>query len=57
MPTKQYQVVIVRLQSKAREDEDALTDLLNERARAGWSFHTTAPLSGNRVMAVFVRDA
>ena len=57
MLPKQYQVVIVRLQGKAREDEDALTDLLNERARAGWAFHTTAPLSGNRVMAVFVRDA
>jgi len=57
MLQKQYQVVILRLQGRAREDEDALTDLLNERARAGWAFHTTAPLSGNRVMAVFVRDA
>lgn len=57
MVSKQYQVVIVRLSGKAREDEDALTDLLNERARTGWVFQTTAPLSGNRVMAVFVRDA
>ena len=33
---KEYQAVIVRLSRHTREDEDALTDLLNERARRGW---------------------
>jgi hypothetical protein len=57
MATKQYQVVILRLQGKARDDEEALTDLLNERARTGWMFETSASLGGNRVMAVFARQA
>ena len=57
MATKQYQVVILRLQGKGRDDEEALTDLLNERARTGWMFETAAPLGGNRVMAVFARQA
>jgi hypothetical protein len=33
---KEYQAVIHRLTRRAREDEDALTDLLNERMRSGW---------------------
>lgn len=33
---KEYQAVIVRLSRHTREDEDALTDLLNERGRRGW---------------------
>jgi hypothetical protein len=33
---KEYQAVIHRLTRRAREDEDALTDLLNERIRGGW---------------------
>ena len=33
---KEYQAVIVRLTRHAREYEDALTDLLNERSRGGW---------------------
>jgi hypothetical protein len=33
---REYQAVIVRLSRHAREDEDALTDLLNERSRGGW---------------------
>lgn len=33
---KEYQAVLVKLTRHAREDEDALTDLLNERSRAGW---------------------
>ncbi len=33
---KEYQAVILRLTRHAREDEDALTDLLNERSRGGW---------------------
>ncbi|MBX9928785.1 MAG: hypothetical protein K2X99_07720 [Gemmatimonadaceae bacterium] len=34
---KEYQAVIVRVTKHSRDDEDALTDLLNERARGGWA--------------------
>ena len=33
---KEYQAVIVRVTRHVRDDEDALTDLLNERSRMGW---------------------
>jgi len=33
---KEYQAAILRLTSRVRDDEDALTDLLNERSRSGW---------------------
>lgn len=33
---KEYQAVILRLVRRTRDDEDALTDLLNERSRGGW---------------------
>jgi hypothetical protein len=33
---KEYQAVILKLTRRTREDEDALTDLLNERSRGGW---------------------
>ena len=33
---KEYQAVIHRLTRHTREDEDALTDLFNERSRGGW---------------------
>jgi hypothetical protein len=33
---KEYQAVIVRLTRHVRDDEDTLTDLLNERSRSGW---------------------
>ena len=33
---KEYQAVTLRLTRHARDDEDALTDLLNERSRSGW---------------------
>ena len=32
----EYRPVIHRLTRRTREDEDALTDLLNERMRGGW---------------------
>ena len=54
---KQYQVVITKLQSKAREDEETLTDLLNERARTGWFYESSTPLAANRLLVVFVRQA
>ena len=33
---KEYQAVILRLSRHTHDDEDALTDLLNERSRGGW---------------------
>lgn len=53
---RQYDVVLVRLAGRARPDEESLTDLLNERARAGWQFHSVTPLSPARVLVVFSRD-
>jgi len=53
---REYDVVIVRLAARTRLDEEALTDLLNERARAGWEFRSAAPLSASRLMVVFARE-
>jgi hypothetical protein len=52
---KEYQAVILRLTRHQREDEDALTDLLNERSRGGW---TPAMMTqdGQRLTLVFGRD-
>lgn len=54
---RQFQVVIHKLQNRSQEDEDSLTDLLNERARAGWDFHSLSPLADSRTAVVFFRDA
>lgn len=54
---KEYQVAIVRLQSRAGEDEEAVTDLLNERARMGWQFERMAALPTNRLLVVFARES
>ena len=35
-PMNEYQAVILKLTRHVQEDEDALTDLLNERSRGGW---------------------
>jgi hypothetical protein len=53
---KEYQAVILRLTRHQREDEDALTDLLNERSRGGW---TPAMMTqdGARVTLVFERES
>jgi hypothetical protein len=53
---RQYDVVFVRLTSRTRPDEEALTDLLNERSRAGWVFHSATAVGPARLMAVFKRD-
>ena len=52
---KEYQAVILRLTRRVREDEDALTDLLNERSRIGW---TPGMLSqdGERTTIIFERE-
>jgi hypothetical protein len=54
---KQYQVVIVRLTGKGREDEDSLTDLLNERTRMGWDYNAMTQLDAERMAVTFERDS
>jgi hypothetical protein len=51
---KEYQAVIVRLSRHTRDDEDALTDLLNERSRGGWE-PTMMSQDGERLTIVFAR--
>jgi hypothetical protein len=61
---KEYQAVMVRLTNHPRDDEDALTDLLNERSRSGWEpallSHSgaTGPTPGgpDRLTVIFQRD-
>ena len=54
---QQFQVELVRLTGRTRQDEETLTDVLNERARAGWQLHSTTEIGGTRVMFVFQREA
>jgi hypothetical protein len=51
---KEYQVVIQRISRHARADEDALTDLLNERSRSGWEPALLTQF-GDRLTVVFQR--
>ena len=53
---KEYQAVILRLTRHTRDDEDAITDLLNERSRGGWTLEQLAH-DEQRVTLVFSRDA
>jgi hypothetical protein len=53
---KEYQAVIVRLSRRTREDEDALTDLLNERSRGGWQPELMSQ-DAERVTVIFSRRA
>lgn len=53
---KEYQAVILRRSRQAREDEDALTDLLNERSRGGWEPAMMAQ-DATRLTIVFSRRA
>ena len=53
---KEYQAVMLRLSRHARDDEDALTDLLNERSRGGWEPALMAH-DGSRLTVVFQRVA
>ena len=53
---KEYQAVVVRLTRHLRDDEDALTDLLNERSRGGWAPAMMAQ-DAQRLTVVFARDA
>lgn len=53
---KEYQAVVLRLSRHLRDDEDALTDLFNERSRGGW---VPAMMSqdAQRLTVIFARDA
>ena len=53
---KEYQAVILRMTRHIRDDEDALTDLLNERSRGGWTLEQIAQ-DEQRVTLVFSREA
>ena len=53
---KEYQAVILRLTQRTREDEDALTDLLNERSRGGWEAALVTQ-HGDRMTVIFTRSA
>lgn len=53
---KEYQAVIVRLSRHPHEDEDALTDLFNERSRSGWE-PAMMTQDGLRLTVVFQRLA
>jgi len=52
---KEYQAVVLRLTRRTRDDEDALTDLLNERSRGGWEPSMMAQ-DGMRLTIVFQRE-
>jgi hypothetical protein len=54
---REYQAVIIRLKQPSREDEEAITDLLNERARVGWTLCRLTGIEGGRVLVVFSREA
>jgi hypothetical protein len=53
---KEYQAVIIHLTRHARDDEDSLTDLLNERSRGGWEPALMSQDSG-RLTVVFQRPS
>lgn len=56
MTVTEYQAVVIRLSGKVLDDEETLTDELNDRRRAGWVLAQLAPLSPRRVLAVFERE-
>jgi hypothetical protein len=53
----EYQTVVVRLRGRSLEDEESLTDLLNERARMGWTLQAVTPIPNSRLLVIFVRQA
>lgn len=53
---REYQAVIIRCQGRAKEDEETVTDLLNERSRMGWEFVRLESLDGAKLLVVFVRE-
>ncbi len=53
---KEFQAVVVRLQGRSGDDEEAITDLLNERVRMGWEFRFLTPVDPTKLIAVFIRE-
>ena len=53
---KEYQAVMVRVTRHLRDDEDALTDLLNERSRSGWR-PAMMSQDAERLTIVFERES
>ena len=53
---KEYQAVLLRLTRHTHDDEDALTDLLNERSRGGWE-PTMMTQEAGRLTIVFARPS
>ena len=53
---KEYQAVVLRLTQRAKDDEDALTDLMNERSRGGWE-PAMMTQDEQRLVIVFQRSA
>jgi|APFre7841882590_1041340.scaffolds.fasta_scaffold02348_3 hypothetical protein len=52
----EYQAILIRLSGKVLEDEETVTDELNDRRRGGWALFQLVPLSPRRVLAVFQRE-
>ncbi len=53
---KEYQAVVVKLTRRTRDDEDTLTDLLNERSRGGWE-PALMSQDAERLTILFSREA
>jgi hypothetical protein len=53
---KEYQAVVLRLTQRAQDDEDSLTDLMNERSRGGWE-PALMTQDAQRLVIVFQRAA
>ena len=53
---KEYQAVVLRLTQRTKDDEDALTDLMNERSRGGWE-PAMMTQDEQRLVIVFQRSA
>ena len=52
----EYQSVILRFDGRTGEDEEAVNDLLNERDRMGWTFHSSTALPQGKLLLVFMRN-
>jgi len=53
---KEYQAVVLRMTERTKDDEDALTDLMNERSRGGWE-PAMMTQGQQRLVIVFQRSA
>ncbi|MEP6692635.1 MAG: hypothetical protein ABJD07_15870 [Gemmatimonadaceae bacterium] len=52
----EYQAVTLKLTRRPHDDDDALTDMLNERSRAGWAPSMMSQGEG-RLTVIFRRTA